>query len=85
MKKRILIASYNLDYGGIETSLVNLLKNIDLSRFEVTLVLERKEGVFLKDVPCGIKIKEYKTNNSNNILLRKCLNLFNRIKWLLFN
>ena len=45
MKKRILIASYNLDYGGIETSLVNLLKNIDLSRFEVTLVLERKEGV----------------------------------------
>ena len=85
MKKRILIASYNLDYGGIETSLVNLLKNIDLSRFEVTLVLERKEGVFLKDVPRGIKIKEYKTTNSNNILLRKCLNLFNRIKWLLFN
>ena len=58
MKRRILIASYNLDFGGIETSLINLLKNIDLNKFEVTLILERKNGVFLKDVPENIIIKE---------------------------
>lgn len=85
MKKNILIASYNLDFGGIETSLINLLKNINLDIYDVTLVLEKKEGVFLKDVPGDIKIKEYKVCNSKNVLLRKGINLFNRIKWLLFN
>ena len=40
MKKKILIASYNLDFGGIETSLINLLKNMDLKKYDVTLVLE---------------------------------------------
>lgn len=29
MKKNILIAAYNLDFGGIEVSLINLLKNMD--------------------------------------------------------
>ena len=48
MKKNILIASYNLDFGGIETSLINLLKNINFDKYKVTLVLEKKEGVFLK-------------------------------------
>ena len=83
--KKVLIASYNLGYGGIETSLINLLKNIDLKRFKVTLVLEKKEGVFLNDVPSGIKIKEYKVSNNKNVFIRKGINLLKRIKWLLFN
>ena len=44
MKKKILIASYNLDFGGIETSLINLLKNMDLEKYDVTLVLEEIKG-----------------------------------------
>ena len=83
--KKVLIASYNLGYGGIETSLINLLKNIDLKRFKVTLILEKKEGVFLSDVPKGIKIKEYKVSNNKNKFIRKSINLLKRIKWLLFN
>ena len=62
MKKNILIASYNLDFGGIETSLINLLKNINFDKYKVTLVLEKKEGVFLKDVP-----KEYKDVMASSI------------------
>ena len=83
--KKVLIASYNLGYGGIETSLINLLKNIDLKKFKVTLILEKKEGVFLSDVPKGIKIKEYKVSNNKNKFIRKSINLLKRIKWLLFN
>ena len=83
--KKVLIASYNLGYGGIETSLINLLKNMDLKKFNVTLVLEKKEGVFLSDVPKGIKIKEYKVSNNKNVFIRKGINLLKRIKWLLFN
>lgn len=83
--KKILIASYNLDFGGIETSLINLLKNIDLNKYKVTLVLERIEGAFLKDLPNGVILKEYKVSTSKNIIIRKFINLFKRIKWILFN
>lgn len=83
--KKVLIASYNLGYGGIETSLINLLKNINLNKFEVTLVLEKKEGVFLSDVPSGVKIKEYRVSNNKNVFIRKSINLLKRIKWLVFN
>lgn len=70
MKKKILIASYNLDFGGIETSLINLLKNINLGIYDVTLVLEKKEGVFLKEVPSSVKIKEYKEQYLINGVLK---------------
>ncbi|MGN1268871.1 MAG: glycosyltransferase [Candidatus Aphodocola sp.] len=85
MKKKILIASYNLDFGGIETSLINLLKNMDLEKYDVTLVLEEIKGAFLKDVPSDIKIKEYKVSNNKNVLVRKFVNLLKRIKWMLLN
>lgn len=84
-KKRILIASYNLDFGGIETSLINLLKNMDLEKYDVTLVLEEIKGAFLKDVPKDIKIKEYKVSTNKNIIVRKFINSLKRIKWLIFN
>ncbi len=85
MKKKILIASYNLDFGGIETSLINLLKNMDLEKYDITLVLEEIKGAFLKDVPKNIKIKEYKVSTNKNIIIRKFINLLKRMKWLLFN
>ena len=83
--KKILIASYNLDFGGIEKSLINLLKNFDYDKYKVTLVLEEKKGVYLDDVPNEVKIKEYKVSNHNNRFIRKLSNLFKRIKWLLSN
>lgn len=83
--KKILIASYNLDFGGIETSLVNLLKNMDLNKYKVTLVLESIEGAFLKDLPNGVILKEYKVSTSKNIIIRKAINLFKRLKWIFFN
>ena len=78
--KKILIASYSLGFGGIETSLINLLKNFDLKKYKVTLVLEKKEGVYLNDVPKEVKIKEYKVSTSSNFIIRKIKNLINRIK-----
>lgn len=56
-KKKILIAAYNLDIGGIEISLINLLKNINYEKYDITLVLEKKKGVFLDEVPKQIKDK----------------------------
>ena len=85
LMKKILIASYDLNYGGIETSLINLLKNFNLEKYKVTLVLEHKEGVYLKDVPEGINIKEYKVSENKNIFIRKTINFLKRIKWIIGN
>ena len=83
--KKVLIASYSLGYGGIEKSLINLLKNFDYEKYKVTLVLERQEGVFLDEVPSEVNIKEYKVSDNKNIFIRKISNLLKRIKWIIFN
>jgi len=84
-KKKILIASYNLDFGGIETSLVNLLKNMDLDKYDITLVLEEKKGAFLNDIPKVIRVKEYSVSKLKNVLFRKIINLFKRLIFIIHN
>lgn len=78
-KKRIIIFSYNLDFGGIEKSLVTLLKNFDYNRYDIKLVLEEKKGVFLSEIPKDVVVSEYKTSNSKNILIRKVINFSKRL------
>lgn len=73
-KKRLLFTSYYLDLGGIETALVNLLKMLDYNKYEVTLILEKKEGIFLNDVPKEVKVEEYRISSDKNVLLRKIKN-----------
>lgn len=74
MKKNILISSYNLHYGGIEKSLITLLKNFDYDKYNVTLFLEKKEGVYLNDIPKYVILKEYKVSNNKIKLIRKIIN-----------
>lgn len=53
--KKILIVNNNMDIGGIQKSLVNLLKEIH-DKYEVTLLLFSATGALLKDVPKSVKI-----------------------------
>ena len=62
MKKRLLFTAYNLDLGGIENSLINLLDVIDYDKYEVTLILEKKEGIFLDRINKNVIIKEVKVS-----------------------
>ena len=47
MKKKILIASFDLAIGGVERSLIGLLNQIDYKKYEVDLMLFKHEGEFL--------------------------------------
>lgn len=85
MKKRLLFTAYNLDLGGIEKALVNLLDRIDYNKYEVTLILEKKEGIFLDKINKNVIIKELKVSNSKITILRKLINYFRRFKFKLFN
>ncbi len=73
-KKKIMIASYNLNYGGIEKSLITLLKNFNYEKYEVTLFLEKKEGIYIKEVPSYVQIKEYKVSYCKIKIIRKIIN-----------
>lgn len=53
--KKILIVNNNLDMGGIQKSLINLLKEIH-NKCDITLLLFSKSGALLKDVPDDVKI-----------------------------
>ena len=73
--KKLLFSAYSLSIGGIETALITLLKNIQ-NDYDITLALEKKEGIFLEDLPKSIKIITYKTCDIKNIILRKSINFF---------
>lgn len=82
MKKRLLFTAYSMGLGGIEKALINLLKRLDYNKYDVTLILENKEGIFLDLVPKEVKILEYKISNSKLVLFRK---IYNRLKLLFWN
>ena len=78
--KKVLFSSYSLDFGGIETALITLLKQIK-DKYEITLVLEKKEGTFLTEVPKNIKIIEFKPSANKITLIRKAINFFKQLKF----
>ncbi|RST72549.1 glycosyltransferase [Siminovitchia acidinfaciens] len=53
MKKKILIASFDLAIGGVERSLIGLLNQLDYSTYDVDLMLFKHEGEFLPFLPEG--------------------------------
>ena len=82
--KKILITAYDLNIGGIEKSLINLLNKIH-DKYKITLILEHKTGDLLNKIPKEIIIEEYKVSTSKNIFYRKIFNYFKFLKWSLFN
>lgn len=81
MKKKLIFFSYNLGIGGIETALLNLLNRLDLEKYDVTLVLEKKEGELLEKVNPNICIKEFKVSESKIVPFRKIYNFTKRFLW----
>ncbi len=82
--KNIVFFSKDLNIGGMEKSLVILLNEL-VKFYNITLVLENKTGFLLKKLDKKINVKEFKISTSNNILIRKIQNGFNRLNWLIKN
>ncbi len=49
--KKVLIASFDMEVGGVERSLVNLLDSFDYDSYSVDLMLYRHKGEFMKFLP----------------------------------
>lgn len=81
MKKKILISAYSLDVGGIETALITLINKLSETD-EITLVLEKRQGIFLDEISKNIKIIEYNPANSRARIISKIKNATNRLKFM---
>lgn len=75
MKKNIFIFIYYLEIGGVETSLIHLLRTFDLSRYNVDLFILSHKGELMKYIPKGInvlpEISEYAQLNESIVSLLK--------------
>lgn len=58
MKKKILFVIDSLNSGGAEKSLISLLSLLDYERYDVNLLLFKKEGLFLPLVNENVRIIE---------------------------
>lgn len=56
MKKNILISVYNMEIGGIERSLINMLESFDYQKFNVDLLIFHHVGEFMSLIPKAVNI-----------------------------
>lgn len=80
-KKDLLFTAYNMEIGGIETALINLLNNIDYKKYNVDVILEEKKGILLSKVNKNVKVLELKVSNHKNPIIRKGINLYRKMKF----
>lgn len=59
MKQKLLIIQYTLAGGGAEKVLSDILNRFDYDRFEVTLLLYQKYGVYLSSIPENVKVRVF--------------------------
>ena len=56
-KKRVLFLMPDLPSGGAEKVLIDILRNFDHNVYDVTLLLEYRQGVYLKDIPREVRLR----------------------------
>lgn len=83
--KKIMITAYSLQLGGIEKALINLLQLLDKDQYQITLVLEKVEGIFLDQVPEYVEVLAYHVSDDQNVLIRKLKNRLKLWKWKLLH
>lgn len=57
MKKKVLILTNKMVVGGVEKALINILQNIDIKKYQITVALPNKGGEFEKLIPHYIEKK----------------------------
>lgn len=80
--KKVAFFSKNLEIGGMEKALVNLLNSL-VDKYDIYLFLEEKKGPLLQTIDSKIHIIEYKISTSKNVIKRKIINFSKRFSFYL--
>lgn len=73
MIKKVLFIMETLGGGGAEKVLIETLKRLDFSKYAITLLLLRCEGVYLSQVPKNVTVKFLLPNEPSGWFQRKIL------------
>ena len=84
-KKKIILFMTTMYTGGIENALIELLNKLDYEKYDVTLFLENKKGELLHKINKNVKIYNYNLSYSKNVIYRKIVNGFKRLKFILLH
>lgn len=57
MKTKIIFMIINMNIGGTEKALLNMLNEIDYDKYEITVLMLEEYGEFLKYIPNCVKVK----------------------------
>ena len=69
-RKKILFINGHLNTGGVERSLVDILKHIDLKKYEVELLLLEGFGDYYNEIPNDIHIYLYNLNEASGPFIK---------------
>ena len=75
-KKKIIFLASTLDIGGTERAILNFIKKLDKEKYDIYLMLNRKIGIYLDEVPQYVTILNFNMSISKNIFIRKMHNAF---------
>ncbi len=81
-KKKLMFIIPSLVDGGAEKVLVEIVNHLDATKYEISLVLFEKKGVYLSSIPNYVKIYSLKKKSRYSVikLIVRLTKLFRRIK-----
>lgn len=79
MKRKIAFILPSLRGGGAERVVLNIIRNIDYSKFDINLILLKKEGPYIELLPENIEVFDLKSTRARNSILR-LIKVINKIK-----
>ena len=60
MKKKIIFMLINMNVGGTEKALLNMIEEIPKDKYEITILMLEEYGGFLNFIPPGVNIEYVK-------------------------
>lgn len=80
-RSHILFVNGHLNVGGVERSLVDVLKHIDYAKFDVDLLLLEGLGDYLNEIPSAVNIINKDTRPAYGPLLKTIRNNIHTRNW----
>ncbi|WP_319417988.1 glycosyltransferase family protein [Virgibacillus necropolis] len=71
MKKKIVFMLINMNVGGTEKALLNMISEIPKSEYDITILMLEKYGGFLASIPSEVHVEYVKEYNELQDSLNK--------------
>ncbi|MBS4220177.1 glycosyltransferase [Bacillus sp. FJAT-49711] len=75
MKKKILFMLINMNVGGTEKALLNMISEMPRDKFDITIFMLEEYGGFLDSIPSGVRVEYFKGYSNIKELLERPLHV----------